>query len=76
MNQTTQIIRLLQDSNVNEDGLPICTPEPPPEIQWYNFVVIIVLAMMSGMFSGLNLGLLGLDVKNLELLTRGPFNDE
>lgn len=31
---------------------------------------------MSGMFSGLNLGLLGLDVKNLELLTRGPFNDE
>ena len=31
---------------------------------------------MSGMFSGLNLGLLGLDVKNLELLARGPFNDE
>jgi metal transporter CNNM len=28
---------------------------------------------MSGMFSGLNLGLLGLDVKNLELLTKGPF---
>ena len=39
-------------------------------------VAIIVLAMMSGMFSGLNLGLLGLDVKSLELLTRGPFNDE
>ena len=31
---------------------------------------------MSGLFSGLNLGLLGLDVKNLELLTRGPFLDE
>ena len=32
---------------------------------------------MSGMFSGLNLGLLGLDVKQLELLTKGPFeNDE
>ena len=30
--------------------------------------------MLSGTFSGLNLGLLGLDVKNLELLTRGPFN--
>jgi len=28
------------------------------------------------MFSGLNLGLLGLDVKNLELLTKGPFNNE
>jgi metal transporter CNNM len=32
--------------------------------------------MLSGIFSGLNLGLLGLDVKNLELLTKGPFNNE
>lgn len=34
-----------------------------------------MLALMSGMFSGLNLGLLGLDVNNLELLiktTEGP----
>jgi metal transporter CNNM len=45
-------------------------------VSWYNFVVIVVLAIMSGLFSGLNLGLLGLDVKNLELLTKGPFNDE
>lgn len=28
------------------------------------------------MFSGLNLGLLGLDVKNLELITKGPFSNE
>jgi metal transporter CNNM len=32
--------------------------------------------MLSGTFSGLNLGLLGLDVKNLELITKGPFNNE
>jgi hypothetical protein len=38
--------------------------------------LILVLAMMSGAFSGLNLGLLGLDVRNLELLTKGPFNNE
>jgi metal transporter CNNM len=31
---------------------------------------------MSGLFSGLNLGLLGLDVKNLELLCRPPFTSE
>lgn len=30
--------------------------------------------MLSGTFSGLNLGLLGLDVKNLELITKGPFS--
>ena len=33
--------------------------------------------MLSGTFSGLNLGLLGLDVKNLELICKGPFaNDD
>ena len=39
-------------------------------------VYIVALASLSGLFSGLNLGLLGLDVKNLELLTKGPFQTE
>ena len=42
----------------------------------FNIVLIVFLAMLSGIFSGLNLGLLGLDVKNLELLTKGPFANE
>ena len=62
-----------------EEPIPFCI-EPPPEVVepvgWQQYVVIFILASMSGMFSGLNLGLLGLDVKNLELLTKGPFNDE
>lgn len=45
-------------------------------ISYTEFILIFVLAMMSGAFSGLNLGLLGLDVRNLELLTKGPFNNE
>jgi metal transporter CNNM len=67
MNSTA--IRLLQD-----DPAPL--EEAAPPIDPINFVFIVVLATMSGAFSGLNLGLLGLDVKNLELLTRGPFNNE
>lgn len=39
-------------------------------------MAIVVLAMCSGLFSGLNLGLLGLDVKNLELITQPPFANE
>jgi len=39
-------------------------------------IIIIALATLSGTFSGLNLGLLGLDVKHLVLLTKGPFNNE
>lgn len=31
---------------------------------------------MSGAFSGLNLGLLGLDVRNLELICKGPFQND
>jgi len=36
----------------------------------FQYVVIVILAMMSGAFSGLNLGLLGLDVRNLEMLIK------
>jgi metal transporter CNNM len=71
------LARLLQDT-ANSDGVPYCV-EPPLEevsVSWQQYVFLTILAIMSGMFSGLNLGLLGLDVKNLELLTRGPFNDE
>lgn len=53
-----------------------CVPadEKPKDIPTMNYIFMVILAMLSGTFSGLNLGLLGLDVKNLELLTKGPFN--
>ena len=56
--------------------LPICPAAALPAPRWHDFVAIVVLSTMSGLFSGLNLGLLGLDVKNLELLTEGPFDNE
>lgn len=55
---------------------PTCRPAPVDTAgpQWYDFVAIVTLATMSGMFSGLNLGLLGLDINNLELIAKGPHN--
>lgn len=38
--------------------------------QW---VTLIVLVTLSGCFSGLNLGVLGLDVKELEMMSKGPY---
>ena len=78
----TRWLRLLSEdpgSNLNDDPLETVLPEckdPVVEVGAIDYIFIVVLAMMSGAFSGLNLGLLGLDVKNLELLTKGPFNDE
>ena len=68
-------LRYLQNTTTNAT-LPIRPPEPPKAPRWHDFVAIVVLSSMSGLFSGLNLGLLGLDVKNLELLTEGPFDNE
>ena len=74
------LTRLLQ-SNTTDIIVP-GTPEIIAEtgegkgVTPLNIFLIIVLASLSGCFSGLNLGLLGLDVKNLELLTKGPFSTE
>ena len=35
------------------------------EVAWYEWLTIVILLCMSGSFSGLNLGVLGLDVKDL-----------
>lgn len=40
---------------------------------WYTDVIIAGLIIFSAIFAGLNLGLMGLDIKYLELLTIGPF---
>lgn len=48
----------LQDVN----GCPNTDVPPPGPVPWWQFVLIVILATMSGMFSGLNLGLLSLDV--------------
>ncbi len=36
-------------------------------VEWWRIVIIIFLVILSGVFSGLTLGLLGLDNNNLEV---------
>ncbi|CAI2360224.1 unnamed protein product [Moneuplotes crassus] len=45
-------------------------------VEWWRLLMIFVLVCMSALFSGLTLGLMGLDTRNLELLTMGPFEDK
>ena len=41
--------------------------------EWWRFVIIVGLSLLAAIFSGLNLGIIGLDPGYLELLTMGPF---
>jgi metal transporter CNNM len=68
---------LAANSSSNLTAVP-CVPivEEQKPFDPISLVYIVILASMSASFSGLNLGLMGLDVKNLELLTKGPFNNE
>ena len=40
---------------------------------WERYGLIVLLILMSGLFSGLTLGLLSLDKNGLEIVTRGRF---
>jgi metal transporter CNNM len=47
--------------------------DPSAGYEWWRFVLIVGLSLLSAVFSGLNLGIIGLDPGYLELLTMGPF---
>jgi len=47
------------------------TTVPPTQSQWYTWPSVGFLIVLSGLFSGLTLGLLGLDVKELEIVASG-----
>lgn len=45
-------------------------------VEWWRFFIIVFLVALSALFAGLTLGLMGLDSRNLVLLTMGPFEDK
>ena len=45
-------------------------------MEWWKWVAIVVLISLSGCYSGLNLGVLGLDIKDLEMMAKGPFESK
>ena len=60
---------VLKDAEVPELSLG----EQLGAVPWWQWILILALVTLSGCFSGLNLGVLGLDTKDLELMTEGPY---
>ena len=61
-----------------DDTAPAVESEPDmmealANVEWHRWLTIVILLSLSGCFSGLNLGVLGLDVKDLEMMTEGPY---
>ena len=44
-------------------------------VEWWRWILIVSLIALSGCFSGLNLGVLGLEVSDLEIIAEEPFAD-
>lgn len=44
--------------------------------EWWRFILIVGLSLLSALFSGLNLGIISLDIEYLELLSAGPFENK
>ena len=42
--------------------------------EWISILILAILMILSGLYSGLNLALMSLDTQHLELLTMGPFH--
>ena len=45
-------------------------------VSWWEWLMIVFLICLSGCFSGLNLGVLSLDVKDLEMMSEGPYENK
>lgn len=43
------------------------------EVEWWRILIIVFLSLITGLFSGLNLGIISLDPGYLELVAMGPF---
>ena len=45
-------------------------------MEWWKWAAIVILIILSGCYSGLNLGVLGLDLKELEMMSKGPYESK
>ena len=71
---TADICKELQTAVLKDAEVPELTlGEQMAAVEWWRWILILGLVMLSGCFSGLNLGVLGLDTKDLELMTEGPY---
>ena len=45
-------------------------------LTWYNLLTVILMILLSAYCNGTNIGVMGLDVQQLELMSKGPYETE
>ena len=60
----------------NEDSLLVVVRPPSALPVWVNFIFLVFLLCLSGLFSGLNLGLMSLDQTELQIVVKTGSEDE
>ena len=61
---------------MSEEEVELSLSESLAQVEWWRWLLIVGLICLSGCFSGLNLGVLGLDTKDLELMMEGPYESK
>eukprot|EP00163_Fabomonas_tropica_P020777 TRINITY_DN3668_c0_g1_i1.p1 TRINITY_DN3668_c0_g1~~TRINITY_DN3668_c0_g1_i1.p1 ORF type:complete len:588 (-),score=124.38 TRINITY_DN3668_c0_g1_i1:58-1821(-) len=67
---------VLLQTSVGNDTLPLCKEPPSEGVKAQNIVFACILLVLSGLFSGLTLGLMGLDIVGLDIVIASGSDEE
>ena len=73
LSTSTQNATSVHSANINSTEATSGTEEIHKAMVWWQFLLIVVLIILCGVFSGNNIGIMAYDVSYLEMVSKGPY---